>query len=963
MHRLPRLGTARLMRAVIHDRHAGMDRVDKGLRIRQIESVVIHQIEIHVSDQIIRTHQRNLLRLGQIAEIEKTEFAKAHQYARRARILRRVEIPMRLRCAIRIRLRLHARHRSNVFSVGREHNRGQPRNIDRVAGMHNAARRVADGFDVSRVIVARNIRVFAVFAVIQELPNLDALDQIRRPAHMIDMEVCNEHMVDLHDARILHRRLDSVGITAIVARPTRVHQQRCLRRRHQQRGLPTFHVNRVDDQMTGRRLRVARGHRAHKEQRQYIEGKQQLGQMPQESQRESAAGGKQAVEFVVSHVRKSVPRGVRLAKLHASPLKRTTAKIEPAALRGHASHLYPPTARPARPNQSKGNPAFVTQTIRNIAIIAHVDHGKTTLVDAMLRQAGTFRANEQVAERVMDSNELERERGITILAKNTAIVFEGGKINIVDTPGHADFGGEVERALKMVDGVMLLVDAAEGPLPQTRYVLAKALEAKLKPIVVINKIDRPDARPQEVLDEIYDLFIDLDAEESQLDFPVLYAVAKAGTATTDMAVPGTDLQPLFESIVSTIPAATGDADASLQILVTNLDYSDYFGRIAICRVFQGTLHAGDDVNISKRDGSLYKTRITKLFTFSGLKRTETTETTMGDIVAVAGVEGITIGETITSLENPAPLPLIIIDEPTIAIQFSVNNGPFAGREGQYVTSRNLRERLEKELLTNVSIRVEETGSPDSFKVLGRGELQLAILIEMMRREGYELMAGRPEIVTKVVDGVRMEPVEHLTIDVPEIHTGVVIEKLGPRKGEMTKMHNHGSGRVRMEFRVPSRGIIGLRSEMLTETRGTIVMNALFDGYIPYQGEIPQRPTGALISDRQGQTTTYSLNGLQERGILFVGAGVEVYEGMVVGEHSRDNDLDVNVVREKKMTNMRASTADEAIRLVPYKTLNLEQAIEFIADDELVEVTPKSLRLRKKILQANRRPRRSEKVLD
>ncbi len=603
----------------------------------------------------------------------------------------------------------------------------------------------------------------------------------------------------------------------------------------------------------------------------------------------------------------------------------------------------------------------MSQTIRNIAIIAHVDHGKTTLVDALLRQAGTFRANEQVAERVMDSNELERERGITILAKNTAINYGGGKINIVDTPGHADFGGEVERALKMVDGVMLLVDAAEGPLPQTRYVLSKALEAKLPPIVVINKIDRPDARPQEVLNEIYDLFIDLDADESQLEFPVLYAVARAGTATTDPAQPGADLKPLFEAIINTIPEAKGDAEAALQILVTNLDYSDYFGRIAICRVFQGTLRVGDEVNISKRDGSLQKTRITKLFTFSGLKRVEIEQTAMGDIVAVAGVEGITIGETITSLDNPAPLPLIVIDEPTIAIQFSVNNSPFAGREGQYVTSRNLRERLEKELLTNVSIRVEETGSPDSFKVLGRGELQLAILIEMMRREGFELMAGRPEIVTRVVDGVRMEPVEHLTIDVPEQYTGVVIEKLGPRKGEMTRMHNHGSGRVRLEFRVPSRGLIGLRSEMLTETRGTIVMNSLFDGYIPYQGEIPQRPTGALIADRQGVTTTYALNGLQERGILFVGAGVEVYEGMIVGEHSRDNDLDVNVVREKKLTNMRASSADEAIRLVPVTILNLEQSIEFIADDELVEITPKSLRLRKKILQANRRPKRWEKA--
>jgi GTP-binding protein len=602
----------------------------------------------------------------------------------------------------------------------------------------------------------------------------------------------------------------------------------------------------------------------------------------------------------------------------------------------------------------------VSQTIRNIAIIAHVDHGKTTLVDALLKQAGTFRANEQVADRVMDSNELERERGITILAKNTAIHYGGTKINICDTPGHADFGGEVERALKMVDGVMLLVDAAEGPLPQTRYVLAKALEAKLPPIVVINKIDRPDARPQEVLNEIYDLFIDLDATEEQLDFPVVYAVAKAGLATLDPAVPGEDLKPLFETILNTIPVATGDEAAPLQVLVTNLDYSEYFGRIAVCRVFQGTLRAGDEVNISKRDGSLQKTKITKLFSFDGLKRVDSEVTEMGDIIAVAGVEGITIGETITSLENPAPLPLIIIDEPTIAIQFSVNNSPFAGREGQYVTSRNLRERLDKELLTNVSIRVEETGSPDTFKVLGRGELQLAILIEMMRREGFELMVGRPEIVTKVVDGVRLEPVEHLTIDVPEEHTGVVIEKLGPRKGEMTKMHNHGSGRVRMEFRVPSRGIIGLRSEMLTETRGTIVMNAIFDGYIPYQGEIPQRPTGALISDRQGATTTYSLNGLQERGVLFLGAGVEVYEGMIVGEHSRDNDLDVNVVREKKLTNMRASSADDAVRLVPCKALNLEQSIEFIANDELVEVTPKSLRLRKKVLQANRRPKSWDK---
>jgi len=586
-----------------------------------------------------------------------------------------------------------------------------------------------------------------------------------------------------------------------------------------------------------------------------------------------------------------------------------------------------------------------------------VDHGKTTLVDAMLRQSGTFRENEALTERVMDSNELERERGITILAKNTAVFYAGTKINIVDTPGHSDFGGEVERALKMVDGVMLLVDASEGPLPQTRYVLMKALEAGLTPILVINKIDRPDARPQEVLNEVYDLFIDLDADEHQLEFPVVYTNGKAGTATMDLAKPGDTLVPLFDTIVKTIAPAKGEADGALQILVTNLDYSDYLGRLGIARVFNGTLKTGDTVNVAKLDGSLQPVKITKLFSFSGLKRTDIEETTTGDIIAVAGIPGLTIGETITGIENPSPLPQITIDEPTIAIQFSVNNSPFCGREGQYVTSRNLRERLDRELLTNVSIRVEETGSPDSFKVLGRGELQLAVLIEMMRREGFELMVGRPEIVTKRIDGALMEPVEYVTIDVPEEFAGTVIQKLGPRKGEMVKMH--GAARTRMEFKVPSRGLIGLRSEMLTETRGTIVMNSLFDGYIAYQGEIPQRPSGALISDRTGTTTTYALNGIQERGTLFLGDGVEVYEGMIVGEHSRDNDLDVNAVREKKLTNMRASSADEALRLVPYKQLTLEQCIEFIADDELVEVTPKSLRMRKKVLQANRRPRRGQ----
>jgi GTP-binding protein len=605
----------------------------------------------------------------------------------------------------------------------------------------------------------------------------------------------------------------------------------------------------------------------------------------------------------------------------------------------------------------------LNSNLRNIAIIAHVDHGKTTLVDAMLKQSGTFRANEAVVERVMDSNELERERGITILAKNTAVFYHGVKINIVDTPGHSDFGGEVERALNMVDGVMLLVDASEGPLPQTRYVLGKALEAGLPPIVVINKIDRSDARPQEVLNEIYDLFIDLDAKEEQLDFPVLYTNAKLGTATANKAGSGEDLQPLFEAIVTTIPAPRGDAGASLQILVANLDYSDYLGRLAIARVFSGTLKTGEEVAISKRDGALEKTKITKLFTFSGLKRADITETELGDIVAIAGVEGISIGETITSLENPAPLPHITIDEPTIAMLFTINTSPFAGREGTYVTSRNLRERLEKELLTNVSLRMEETGSTDSFKVLGRGELQLSILIEMMRREGYELMVGKPEIVTKRIDGKLMEPVEHLTIDVPEEFVGVVMEQLGSRKGEVANMHNHGYGRVRIEFRVPSRGLIGLRSQLLTDTRGTIVMNSIFDGYTEWQGEIPHRITGALIADRPGVSTAYALWGLQERGELFVGPGVDLYEGMIIGENAKDTDLDVNAVREKKLTNMRASTADEAIRLVPYRQMNLEQAIEFIADDELVEITPKNLRLRKKGLQANKRKKSAMAVVE
>jgi len=589
-----------------------------------------------------------------------------------------------------------------------------------------------------------------------------------------------------------------------------------------------------------------------------------------------------------------------------------------------------------------------------VAIIAHVDHGKTTLVDAMLRQSGIFRENEQVAERVMDSNDLERERGITILAKATGVRYHDIKINIVDTPGHSDFGGEVERALKLVDGVMLLVDASEGPLPQTRYVLMKALEARLPQIVVINKIDRPDARIQEVLNEIYDLFIDLDATEDQLDFPVIYTNAKAGIARKDPANDTRDLRALFEAILEHIPSPAGDPDGVLQLLVANLDYSDYLGRLAIGRVFNGTLRHGDEVAIAKLDGSFHKTKITKLYSFEGLKRVDETIGRPGDILAIAGVEGITIGETVTSAENPAPLPHIQIDEPTIAMTFTINTSPFSGREGTYVTSRNLRERLDKELLTNVSIRVEEAGGPDSFKVMGRGELQLAILIEMMRREGYEVAVGKPEIITKTIDHKLSEPVELLVIDCPENFVGVVIEKLGQRKGKMEKMINHGSGRVRLEFHVPSRGLIGLRSEMLTDTKGTAIMNSLFHGYIEWQGEIPTRPTGSLVADRPGTTTGYAIFNLQERGEMFVEPGVDVYEGMIVGENARDTDLNVNIVKEKKLTNMRASTADEAIRLVPPRILNLEQAIEFIRDDELVEVTPKSIRLRKKILKANQR---------
>jgi GTP-binding protein len=602
----------------------------------------------------------------------------------------------------------------------------------------------------------------------------------------------------------------------------------------------------------------------------------------------------------------------------------------------------------------------MNKSIRNIAIIAHVDHGKTTLVDAMLRQSGIFRENQEVVERVMDSNDLERERGITILAKNTALFFHDVKINIVDTPGHSDFGGEVERALKMVDGVLLLVDASEGPLPQTRYVLQKALAAKLPPIIVLNKIDRSDARPTEVLNEIYSLFIDLDATEDQLEFPIVYTNARDGVAHRQLGDSSGDLLPLFEAIINHIPAPSGDANATLQAQVMNLDYSDYLGRIAIGRVFNGTLRRNEEVGIAKLDGAIRPTHITKLFTFRGLTRDDADAVYAGDIAAIAGVEGIQIGESLTDPLQPAPCDPLTIDEPTLGMVFTVNNGPLSGREGKMVTSRHLRDRLKKELLTNVSIRVEDTDTPESFRVLGRGELQLAILIETMRREGFELLVGKPEIVVREEKGRKLEPVEMLVVDCPENFIGVILQTVGTRRGEMLKTANHGSGRVRMEFRIPSRGLIGLRGQLLTETRGTAILHSLFDGWMPYGGEMALRPTGALVADRAGATTAFALWNLQERGEIFVGPGSEVYEGMIVGENTREQDMDVNVTKEKKLTNMRSSTADEAIRLIPHTELSLEQAIEFIADDEYVEITPKSIRLRKKVLSSNR-PRRWQEI--
>jgi len=599
--------------------------------------------------------------------------------------------------------------------------------------------------------------------------------------------------------------------------------------------------------------------------------------------------------------------------------------------------------------------------IRNIAIIAHVDHGKTTLVDAMLRQSGTFRENEQVRERVMDSMDLERERGITIMAKNTAVRYRDYKINIVDTPGHADFGGEVERVLKMVDGVMLLVDAAEGCLPQTRFVLRKALEARLPAIAVVNKIDRSDARPAEVVDEIYELFLDLDATDEQIEFPILYAVSREGTAKRKLEDESRDLQPLFEQIVESIPPPRELRSDSLQLLVANLDYNDYVGRLAIGRIFSGEIKVGDQIAVIKPDRSSQKTKVSQLYVFEGLKREAVEQADFGEIVALAGIDNINIGDTITTVENPQPLPAIAVDEPTIAMIFGVNNSPFAGREGRYVTSRQLKERLDKEILGNVAIRVEETESPDQFKVSGRGELQLAILIEMMRREGYELQVSKPEAITRKTDGKLLEPIEAVVVDCPDEFIGVITEALGRRKGHMTKMVNHGTGRVRLEFETPSRGLIGFRNEFLTETKGTGLLNTMFLRWGDWQGAMRGRATGSLVADRMGETTTYALFNLQERGTLFVRSGTRVYEGMIIGENARPVDLDVNAIKEKKLTNMRASTADEALRLVPPKELSLEQALEFISDDELVEVTPETIRLRKRVLPANQRPKKKESL--
>lgn len=602
---------------------------------------------------------------------------------------------------------------------------------------------------------------------------------------------------------------------------------------------------------------------------------------------------------------------------------------------------------------------IIADKIRNIAIIAHVDHGKTTLVDAMLQQSGTFRENEEVKDRVMDSMDLERERGITIMAKNTSVRYGEYKINIVDTPGHADFGGEVERVLKMVDGIVLLVDAAEGCLPQTRFVLRKALELKLPAIALVNKIDRQDARPDEVVNEIYDLFIDLGANDEQIEFPILYSISRDGIAKKDLTDDGKNLKPLFDQIIETIPAPHALRDDSLQLLVANIDYNPFVGRLAIGRIFSGDIAKNQEVAVAKRDGSLVKTRVKELFVFEGLERTTVDNAGVGEIVALAGFDDVEIGETITLFDNPKPLPVIAVDEPTISMIFGVNTSPFSGLDGKFVTSRQIKERLDRELLGNVALRVAETEAAEQFKVSGRGELQLAILIEMMRREGYELQVSKPEVITKKDErtGETLEPVELVVIDVPEEFIGVVTEALGRRKGQMTKMINNGSGRVRLEYEVPSRGLIGFRGEFLTETKGTGLLNTLFLKFDKWQGEMRSRQTGSLVADRMGETNTYALYNLQERGVLFVKPQVKVYEGMIIGENARAVDLDVNAIKEKKLTNMRTTSADEAMRLVPVREMSLERALEFIADDELIEVTPLSIRLRKRVLKSNERPKK------
>jgi len=587
--------------------------------------------------------------------------------------------------------------------------------------------------------------------------------------------------------------------------------------------------------------------------------------------------------------------------------------------------------------------------IRNVAIIAHVDHGKTTLVDAMLHQSGLFRENEHVAERALDGLDLEREKGITILSKNTAIKWRDTTINIVDTPGHADFGGEVQRVLKMVDGCLLLVDASEGPLPQTRYVLSNALAAGLSPIVVVNKIDRPDQRINEVVDEVLELFLDLDATEEQCDFPVMYTIAKAGTATSDPAIPGTDLRPLLDMIVENVPAPTFEEGHPLQLQITSLDYSDYLGRIGIGRIMNGTIRVGETIMMTGGNGG-EKAKITKLYGFSGLKRTDIMEATAGDIVAIAGIEGIRLGWTLTDPEDPRPLPALKIDEPALEMIFSVNTSPFAGKEGQFVTSRQLRDRLFRETQGNPSLRVEETKSADSFRVLGRGELQFAILLETMRREGFEVAVSKPQVLMhRGEKGELLEPWEHLILDTPEEHIGTITQTLGVRKGRMIKMVNHSSGWVRLEFEVPMRGLIGLRSMLLVETRGTAILNHIFLGWREFAGEVPHRTNGVLIADRQGKANAYALQNLQERGRMFVGPGFEHYAGMIVGENNRSDDMWVNTSKEKKLTNMRASGSDDNYMLHPPRNLSLENALEFIAEDELVEITPNSLRLRKRHL--------------